>query len=72
MNTFSFAYKLLLVGVFLSSGLFAIPAFCQEAGNVLELQRVIEAQQKQLTAQQNQLEMQQKQIDKQMQLMLII
>lgn len=69
MKTFSFAYKLLLVGAFLSSGLFAIPAFCQEAGNVLELQRVIEAQQKQLETQQNQLEMQQKQLSEQMQLL---
>jgi hypothetical protein len=69
MKTFSLASLLLFTGAFLSLGFLAIPAFGQEAGNVFELQRVIEVQQKQLEAQQNQLEMQQKQLSEQKQLM---
>jgi hypothetical protein len=69
MKSFPLASLLLLTGAIISSGILTLPAFCQEVGNVFELQRVIEAQQKQLETQQDQLNMQQKQLSEQKQVM---
>jgi hypothetical protein len=69
MKSFSLASLLLLTTAISSSGFLTMPAFCQEVGDVLELQRVIEAQQKQLETQQGQLNMQQKQLSEQKQMM---
>jgi len=72
MNTFPFRQLLGLAGVLISLGFLAMPVFGQDAGDVDEFQRQIEAQQKQLEAQQKQLDEQrrlmqelQKQIDSQ-------
>jgi len=69
MKTFSLIHLLLLLGATIGLILFAMPAFAQEAGKVQELQRVIDAQQKQNEAQQKQIEAQQKQLDAQSQLL---
>jgi len=63
MKKFSLIYFLILAAGIFSPGFFAIPAQAQNAGKVQELQRVIDAQQKQL-------ETQQKQLDEQRQLLL--
>ena len=49
---------LVLVGVIIGLGFLAKPAFAQDAERMHELQRVIEAQQKQLEEQQKQLDAQ--------------
>ena len=49
---------LCLAAGIIGPGLLAMPVFAEDAGNVRELQRVIEAQQKQLEAQQQQLDAQ--------------
>jgi type II secretory pathway pseudopilin PulG len=69
MNTSSLLYILLLAAGIIGLGLLTMPAFAQDAGKDQELQRVIDAQQKQLNAQQNQLDAQQKQLDTQRQLL---
>jgi hypothetical protein len=65
MKNFSFIKLLLLAGGIIGLGFFAMPAFAQEAGKMQELQRVVDAQQKQLEAQQKQLEAEQKQFEAQ-------
>jgi hypothetical protein len=62
VKTFPLLRPLSLAAGIISLGFFAMPAFAQDAGNVQELRRVIEAQQKQL-------EVQQKQLDEQRQLL---
>lgn len=47
---------LLLAAVIIGTGFLAVPAFGQDAGKMQELQRVIDAQQKQLEVQQRQLD----------------
>ena len=69
MKTSSLLYILLLAAGIIGLGLLTMPAFAQDAGKDQELQRVIDAQQKQLNAQQNQLDAQQKQLDTQRQLL---
>jgi hypothetical protein len=69
MKTFSFRHVLLIVGGIIGLALFAFPATAQEANKVQDLQRVIDAQQKQNEAQQRQIEAQQKQLDAQRQLL---
>ena len=69
MKTFSLIHLLLLVGATIGLIFFAMPAFPQDAAKTLELQRVIDAQQKQNDAQQRQIEAQQKQLDAQRQLL---
>ena len=69
MKTFSFRHVLLIVGGIIGLALFAFPATAQEANKVQDLQRVIDAQQKQNEAQQRQIEAQQKQLDSQRQLL---
>jgi hypothetical protein len=54
----SIGRPLSLAGGVIGVGLLALPAFAQDAGNVHELQRIIEAQQRQLDAQQKQLDAQ--------------
>ena len=58
MKTFSFRHLLLIAGGIIGLGFLAMPAFAQEANKVQELQRVIDAQQKQMEAQQKQLDAQ--------------
>jgi hypothetical protein len=58
MKTISFHRLLLLAGGIIGLGFIALPAFGQDDGNLRELQRVIEAQQKQLETQQKQLDAQ--------------
>jgi alkylated DNA repair dioxygenase AlkB len=62
MNTSPYRNLLSLAGVLISLGFLAMPVFGQDAENMDEFQRQIEAQQKQLEAQQ-------KQLDEQKQLM---
>jgi Sec-independent protein translocase protein TatA len=69
MKNFSLTYLLLLICGTIVVGFHAMPALAQDAGKVHELQRVIEAQQKQNEIQQQQLEAQQKQLDAQRQLL---
>jgi hypothetical protein len=69
MKASSLLYILLLAAGIIGLGLLTMPAFAQDAGKDQELQRVIDAQQKQLNAQQNQLDAQQKQLDTQRQLL---
>ena len=69
MKTFSFRHVLLIAGGIIGLGFLVMPAFAQDAGKVQELQRVIDAQQKQNDAQQRQIEAQQKQLDAQRQLL---
>ncbi|MBW2707085.1 MAG: hypothetical protein JRD84_12355, partial [Deltaproteobacteria bacterium] len=58
MKTFSMLFILLLaVGAFVA-GFLATPVFAQDAEKMQELQRVIDAQQKQMEAQQKQLDAQ--------------
>ena len=69
MKTYCLIHLLVLaVGIF-GLGFIAMPAFGQDAGKVQELQRVIDAQQRQNEAQQRQIEAQQKQLDAQSQLL---
>ena len=69
MKPFLFRRILLLtVGIF-GLAFFAMPTSAQDAAKVQELQRVIEAQQKQNETQQKQIEAQQKQLDAQRQLL---
>ena len=65
MKTFSLLSIVLLANGILGLAIFPMPAFGQENEKVLELQRVIEAQQKQLEAQQRQLKAQQRQFEAQ-------
>lgn len=58
MKTFTFRYLLLLAGGVIGLRVLTIPAFDQGAGNVQELQRVIDVQQRQIEAQQKQLDAQ--------------
>ena len=58
MRKFSLIHLLLLACGIFGLGFPAMPAFAQDAGKERELQRVIEAQQKQLEAQQEQLDAQ--------------
>jgi hypothetical protein len=69
MKNFSLIHLLLLAVGAIGPGFLTMPAFGQDAGKVQELQRVIDAQQKQLEVQQSQLETQQKQLDAQRQLL---
>jgi type II secretory pathway pseudopilin PulG len=62
MKTFFIRQLLLLTAGIIVSGFFAMPSFAQDAEQMQELQRVIEAQQRQL-------ETQQKQLDEQRQLL---
>lgn len=64
MRTFSLRHFLLLAGGIICLGFLAMPAFAQDAGKVLELQRVIDAQQKQMEAQQKQLDAQRQLLEK--------
>jgi len=63
MKTFSLRHLLLLAGGIISLGFLTMPAFGQDTGKAHELQRIIEAQQKQLEVQQTKLEAQQKQLE---------
>jgi hypothetical protein len=56
MKNILFRYILLLAGGFFCLGFFTMPVSAQEAEKMQELQRVIDAQQKQLEAQQKQLD----------------
>jgi predicted porin len=58
MKTFFFRHIMLIAGGFIGLAFLALPACAQEANNVQELQRVIDAQQKQLETQQKQLDAQ--------------
>ena len=58
MKTFSLRHFLLLAGGTIILGIYAMPAFAQDSGKLQELQRVIDAQQKQLEVQQKQLDAQ--------------
>jgi len=58
MKTFSFRHLLLIAGVIIGLSFLAMPAFAQDAAKMQELQRVIDAQQKQMEAQQKQLDAQ--------------
>ena len=58
MKKFSSNHLLLLVLGILGLAFLAMPAFAQDAAKMLELQRVIDAQQKQMEAQQKQLDTQ--------------
>ena len=58
MKTFSFRHVLLIAGGIIGLGFLAMPAFAQDAAKMQELQRVIDAQQKQMEAQQKQLDAQ--------------
>jgi predicted porin len=63
-----YLHLLLAVGI-LGLAFLAMPAFAQDAGKMKELQRVIDAQQRQNEDQQKQMEAQQKQLDAQRQLL---
>ncbi len=69
MKTFSLIRLLLLTVGIIGLAFLAMPAFAQDAGKVQELQRVIDAQQRQNEDQQKQMEAQQKQLDAQRQLL---
>ena len=69
MKIFSLVSLLFFAGGIIGLGFLAMPAFGQDVVTVLELQRIIEAQQKQLGTQQQQLEVQQKQLNEQRLLM---
>ncbi|MGD9324937.1 MAG: hypothetical protein PVG26_12985 [Desulfobacterales bacterium] len=69
MKTFSVIHLLLLVGATIDLIFLATPVFSQDGEKIQELQRVIEAQQKQNEAQQKQIEAQQKQLEAQKQLL---
>jgi predicted porin len=69
MKTFSFRHLLLLAGGIIGLAFLAMPAFAQDVGKMQELQRVIDAQQRQNEVQQKQIEAQQKQLDAQRQLL---
>jgi predicted porin/uncharacterized coiled-coil protein SlyX len=58
MKTFSFRHLLLIAGGIIGLTFLAMPAFAQDAKKMQELQRVIDAQQKQMEAQQKQLDAQ--------------
>jgi uncharacterized membrane protein (DUF106 family) len=58
MKTFSFRHLLLIAGGIIGLAFLAMPAFAQDAKKMQELQRVIDAQQKQMEAQQKQLDTQ--------------
>ena len=58
MKTFSFRHLLLIAGGIIGLAFLAMPAFAQDAKKMQELQRVIDAQQKQMEAQQKQLDAQ--------------
>jgi len=58
MKTFSLRHFLLLAGGTIILGIYTMPAFAQDSGKLQELQRVIDAQQKQLEVQQKQLDAQ--------------
>jgi predicted porin len=58
MKTFSFRHLLLIAGGIIGLAFLAMPAFAQDAEKMQELQRVIDAQQKQMEAQQKQLDAQ--------------
>jgi len=58
MKTFFFRHIMLIAGGFIGLAFLALPASAQEANKVQELQRVIDAQQKQLEGQQKQLDAQ--------------
>ena len=72
MKTISLRYILLLAIGIPGLGFHTMPAFAQDGEKIQELQRVIEAQQKQNEAQQSQIEAQQKQLDAQRQLLQIL
>jgi predicted porin len=63
MKNFSFIKLLLLAGGTIILGIYTMPAFAHEAGKMQELQRVIDAQQKQLDAQRQLLQGLQTQIE---------
>ena len=69
MKTISLRYILLLAIGIPGLGFHTMPAFAQDAAKMLELQRIIDAQQRQNEAQQSQIEAQQKQLDAQRQLL---
>ena len=58
MKTFSFRHLLLIAGGIIGLAFLAMPTFAQDAKKMQELQRVIDAQQKQMEAQQKQLDAQ--------------
>ena len=64
-----FSLHLLLAFGISALGFLAMPAFAQDAAKIQELQRVIDAQQRQNKSQQSQIEAQQKQLDAQRQLL---
>jgi predicted porin len=64
MKKFSLILFLILAAGIIGPGFFAIPAQAQDAGKVQELQRVIDAQQKQLETQQQQLDEQRQLLQK--------
>jgi hypothetical protein len=65
MKTFSLIKLLLLTTGIIGLGFFPTPAVAQESSEVMELRRLVEAQQKQLEVQQRQLASQQKQLQMQ-------
>ena len=56
MKTFYFRHVLLIAGGIIGLAFLTMPAFAQDAAKMQELQRVIDAQQKQMEAQQKQLD----------------
>ncbi len=65
MKKFPLARLLLLAGATIGLWFLAMPAFGQDAGKVKEMERVIEAQQKQLDEQRKLLQELQKQVNAQ-------